>query len=133
MRNFSAQEEDDELLVPRITDELACEQMKARPKLKWLLGGASTGNESAAKIPEPALSQRRPSTSGRLEEQAQTRIPQRSKSSNALQYDAHRPVASRLSVDRTSSKRTKFFCTFCQKKFHHRVSELYFTSWFSIG
>ena len=129
MRNFSKQDENDGLLVPRITDELAYEQMESRPKLAWLLGGLSTGIESTARVPEPALNQNRPSTSGRLEEETRPRIPQRSKSSSALQYNAHNPIESQKAsmIDRTPSKRHKFFCTFCQKKFHNRVSELYFT------
>lgn len=125
MRSFREQRANDELLVPRITDSVAYEQIISRPKLAWLLGDVDMNNTSSLRPTEPAKNVARPATSDRMKEDMQQRLPRRSKSSSALGNDVQQSFMNpkTLTIDRTHSRRQKFFCTFCQKKFHNRVSQ----------
>lgn len=132
VRRFKEQKDNEELLVPRITDEVIHQQMALKPKLAWILGGENV-HTSVMERPSTSASATgtvdtwndmpsRPTTSGRptpMPEQA----PRRVKSSSALIEESHWPndKSSSLLVGRKSSKRPKFFCTFCQKRFHNRV------------
>lgn len=133
LRKYKQQEKENaELLVPRVTDEMAYEQMAAKPKLAWILGGDSTDAKSI-KRPKSSGSviasttddlPDRPSTSGTLEGGAQSKAPRRAKSSGALQDRARQSITTTKQptpVDRKPSARIRFYCTFCQKRFHSRV------------
>lgn len=131
-QRMNEQRENEELLVPRITDELAYEQMASNPKLAWILGtdGVGISNNTklttSAKMTGPVFNQlpNRPSTSGRLKDDTQTKLPRKSKSSSALGQEPYESVTSSkaIAIERTSSKGLRFFCTFCRKRFHYQVS-----------
>ncbi|KAL5385323.1 hypothetical protein DPSP01_004783 [Paraphaeosphaeria sporulosa] len=131
MRRFNQWKENEELLVPRITDEMAHQQMALKPKLAWILGEDSTNISStdrpmtSTSVTADALNDTpsRPATSGRSTGSMPEKVPRRSKSSSALIEESHWASDKRRSVlvRRTSSKRPKFFCTFCQKRFHNRA------------
>lgn len=131
IRLYEKERENAELLVPRITDEMAYERMVAQPKLAWILG---TDNADARSIVRPKSSGSmapsttddlpdRPSTSGTLVEGGQNRNPRRTRSSGALDERARQAALERKSagVDRKPSRRARFYCTFCQKRFHSRL------------
>ncbi|KAJ4287360.1 homeodomain mating type protein alpha2 [Kalmusia sp. IMI 367209] len=131
MRKMNEDQDNAELLVPRLTDEMAYEQMASKPKLAWILGGDSADARSVGR-PKSSASVianttddllDRPSTSGTLIEEAHSRLPRRAKSSSAINEEAHQSATNRkvVIVERTSSKRPKFFCTFCHKRFHSRA------------
>ncbi|KAF2442243.1 hypothetical protein P171DRAFT_474677, partial [Karstenula rhodostoma CBS 690.94] len=128
VQRFDERKENEELLVPRITDERAHQQMALNPKLAWILGGDST-NTSGMERPMTSTSitvdtlsdmPSRPATSGRLTRPVLEKLLRRSKSSSVLLDESHWSSDRRRAVlvGRTSSKRPRFFCTFCQKRFH---------------
>lgn len=130
IRRYMEERENAELLVPRITDEMAYERMAEKPKLAWILGGDSIDAKSirrpkssgslAASTTDDVLD--RPSTSGTLVEGAQNKVPRRSKSNGALDDRFRQTAVEKRPVpERKASKRPKFYCTFCQKRFHSRL------------
>jgi hypothetical protein len=127
MRRFDEKKGNEELLVPRITDEMAYQQMASKPKLAWILGDSSaerpkTSISVAADTSNAMPSQ--PATSDRVIGEVSGRLPKRSKLSSVLLEEARRTSDRRraMLVGRKSSKHPRFFCTFCQKRFHDRVS-----------
>ncbi|KAF2118119.1 hypothetical protein BDV96DRAFT_378078 [Lophiotrema nucula] len=132
MEQYRTERENSELLVPRVTDEQAYAQMAARPKLAWILGGDMSDAKSierpkssgSAIISPSDTIPERPSSSSTMREPLPSRIPRRSKSNGALDENARQSLASKASgpsLDRKPSRRARFFCTFCQKRFHSRV------------
>ncbi|KAL5391611.1 hypothetical protein PMIN03_003195 [Paraphaeosphaeria minitans] len=124
VRRFDQRKENEELLVPRITDEMAHQQMALKPKLAWILGGDSTNKPmTSTSITADTLNDgpSRPATSGRSIDSMPEKIPRRSKSSSAILEESQWASDRRRGVmmGRTPSKRPKLFCTFCQKKFHN--------------
>lgn len=134
MQRFRAERDIPEPLRPRITDEEAHARMAAHPKLAWVLGADSSDAQSITRpkssgsgmtrmsdIPE------RPSSSGTLGDTVpslQDRTPRRSKSSGALDEKARLAALEKRQAgifERKPSRRPKFYCTFCQKRFHSRV------------
>lgn len=130
MRRYKAEVNTPEPLSTRVTDEMAYEQMMARPKLAWILGAdisdaksierpQSSGSilTSNTEIPD------RPSSSHTLADTAQHRALRRSKSNGALDERTRQAALEKRTggiFDRPS-KRPKFYCTFCQKRFHNRL------------
>lgn len=131
VRKINERKENEDLLVPRITDEMAHQQMALKPKLAWILGGDST-NTSGMGRPTTGTSPTvdtlndvpsRPATSSRLTRPVPEKLPKGSESNSVLLDESHWSSDRRrgVVVGRTASKRPKFFCTFCQKRFHNRV------------
>ncbi|KAF2679332.1 hypothetical protein K458DRAFT_435188 [Lentithecium fluviatile CBS 122367] len=131
MRRHRTEKENAGIPRPRITDEMAYERMAEKPKLAWILGGdvqdaksikrpKSSGSLVASTMEDPPD---RPSTGGTLVESNNGRAPRRSKSSGALDEKFRQTAAERKSaaVERKPSKRIRFYCTFCQKRFAGRV------------
>lgn len=128
IRQYKAERDAREAAVPVVTNEMAYAQMAAHPKLAWILGGNTT-DERSVKRPKSVASTTddlpdRPSTAGQAHEISKERIPRRSKSSGALDERARQTAIDKhatRSVERKPSKRPKFYCTFCQKRFHSRL------------
>ncbi|KAF1997440.1 hypothetical protein P154DRAFT_280643 [Amniculicola lignicola CBS 123094] len=129
MRRYRAEREAE--LTPRVTDEMAYSQMAAHPKLAWILGGDAT---DARSIERPKSSgsvlatddiHERPSTSETLVENSSGQPLRRSKSSGALSEKSRQALSEKRSAmvleRKPSNKRPRFYCTFCQKRFHSRV------------
>ncbi|KAF2705162.1 hypothetical protein K504DRAFT_96230 [Pleomassaria siparia CBS 279.74] len=112
----------------RVTDEMAYARMVAQPKLAWILGGdvsdtkvierpKSSGSvhvSSSAGLPE------RPKTSGSATAAFPGQVPRRTKSSGALDERVRQAAIEKKNLgglERKGSKRHKFHCTFCHKKF----------------
>ena len=117
--------------APSVTDEMAYAQMARQPKLAWILGGDVSDLKS---IERPKSNgsvltgitdvSGRPSSSGTVAEPAQHRMPRRSKSNGALDEKAREAILEKRSAGFFTVKprrRARFFCTFCQKRFHSRV------------
>jgi hypothetical protein len=115
----------------RTTDEAARAMMTANPKLAWILGG-DTGHASTTVRPKTVLSTTddipdSPSTIGKAREMSFGEMPRKSKSSGALRDEARQPPVTTKaegSLERQLSKRSKYYCTFCQKRFHSRIEWL---------
>ncbi|ORY15029.1 hypothetical protein BCR34DRAFT_197209 [Clohesyomyces aquaticus] len=118
----------------RVTDEMAYAQMAARPKLAWILGGDISDSKSIerpkssgsvlANSPEEIEYPGRPSSHGALEDSASARTVRRAKSHGALEEFAHKSHYSQNSGsthERKSVRPPRFYCTFCQKRFHSRL------------
>jgi hypothetical protein len=131
IRGYLAERDSPEPLSTRVTDEMAYEQMAMRPKLAWILGGDVT---DARSIERPKSSgsimttttdaAARPSSSGTLFGSSQSKGPRRAKSSGALDESARQSALERRAggvFERRLSKRAKFYCTFCLKRFHSRL------------
>lgn len=124
---------------PRTTDESARAMMAANPKLAWILGGEHVENMNTTARPRPTtmsttddIPDSPSSVGGKFNDVP--RIPRKSKSSSALKEDSRQPLPpppppppmpnSPAPVERQPSKRQRFFCTFCQKRFHSRIEWL---------
>lgn len=111
-----------------VTNEMAYAQMAAHPKLAWILGGDTADGRSIGRPKSIASTTDdlpdRPSTAGKALDISKERIPRRSKSSGALDERARQSAVDKnaaRTVERKASKRPKFYCTFCQKRFHSRL------------
>lgn len=131
IRGYLAERESPEPPLTRVTDEMAYEQMAARPKLAWILGGDVTDARSVERpkssgsvLTTTTYVQERPGSSGTLVETSQPKMPRRAKSSGALDEGARQAAVEKRAggiFDRRLSKRPKFYCTFCLKRFHSRL------------
>ncbi|KAF2468077.1 uncharacterized protein BDR25DRAFT_344393 [Lindgomyces ingoldianus] len=138
MRRYRAERESPASPPSRVTDEMAYAQMAARPKLAWILGGDISDAKSIERpkssgsvlvsSPEDARSPEdipeRPSTSGTMVETAPGKIPRRTRSHGALDErprKAHADKRNAMLYERKPTRRPKFYCTFCQKRFHSRL------------
>ncbi|KAF2636361.1 hypothetical protein P280DRAFT_156173 [Massarina eburnea CBS 473.64] len=137
LRRYKAERNNSDLLVPRITDEMAYERMVEKPKLAWILGGDISDARSVRRPKSRAGSMAanttddlpdRPGTSESLVDGSQNKIPRRTKSSGALDEKARRSAVEKkttttatATVERKPSKRSRYYCTFCQKRFHSRT------------
>jgi hypothetical protein len=131
IRGYLAERTSPEPLSKRVTDEMAYEQMAARPKLAWILGGDVTDarsierpKSSGSVLTTTADVQERPSSSGTLVETPQSKVPRRAKSSGALDEGARQTAVEKRTggvFERRLSRRPKFYCTFCLKRFHSRL------------
>lgn len=131
MQKYKADRDTPSPLQPRVTDEEAYAQMAARPKLAWILGGdvsdvksITRPKSSASVLTGTTENPDRPTSSGTIGDTTQNRTPRRSKSSGALDERARQAVIEKRSAgffERKPSKRPKFYCTFCQKRFHSRM------------
>jgi len=131
LRRFREEKEAAELLPSRVTDEMAYEQMAAKPKLAWILGGDGLDANSikrpksiasvGASVADGAMS--RPSTSGSLADERRAKQPRKSKSIGALDDASGRsqPEKKPPLPEMKSGKRQRFFCTFCHKRFHSQT------------
>ena len=111
----------------RVTDEMAYAQMAARPKLAWILGGDVSDAKSIERPKSSRASStddlpdRRPSTSSAVVSNFPGVIPRRTKSSSALDEGARQAALEKRAagaLERKPSKRLKFHCTFCSKRFY---------------
>ncbi|KAJ4345609.1 uncharacterized protein N0V89_011742 [Didymosphaeria variabile] len=106
VRRFNEQKENEALLVPRITDDMAYQQMASKPKLAWILGGDSANARTSERPTTSARgtaeafndSPNRPATSAGPIEEVQDRLPRRSKSSSVLVEEARRSSNRRRAV-----------------------------------
>lgn len=125
MRLYEAERDAHHVHTQVVTDEVAYARMAAQPKLAWILGeehthvidGLSPVSRTTDDIPD------RSSTTGKPDSTSNDRVPRRSKSSDALDERARHVAVDRATVtqaERKPGKRTKFYCTFCQKRFHSR-------------
>jgi hypothetical protein len=131
MRSYKAERHAPDLHVPRVTDEMAYQQMAEHPKLAWILGGDISDAKSIARpissasvLTGTADVPERPSSAGTLRETIQLRGPGRARSSSALNESARQAAMEKRVgglFERKPSRRAKFFCTFCLKRFHSRL------------
>ena len=114
-----------------ITDEMAYERVAEKPKLAWVLGAdlqdtksirrpKSSGSLAVSTTGEMSA---RPSTETLVEGNTKRALRRRSKSNGALDERARQSTVGKpqATVERKPSKRIKFYCTFCQKRFLSRV------------
>lgn len=144
MRRIDEQKEH-AVLRPSITNEMAYKQMASNPKLAWILGdervdfGSAGRPTTSASVTAPKFESvpSRPDVNSRMTEEVQDKSPRRSKSSSVLGQESRRPPSDNKRavgvLGQTTSKRPKFFCTFCQKRFHGRVSQVGITVLAHIG
>lgn len=135
MRQFKIEQHPPLPNATRTTDESARAMMAANPKLAWILGG-DTGHATTTTTtmvrPKTMLSTTddipdSPRTIGRPHDMPAGEMPRKSKSSGALRDEARQsPTTTKAegNLERQPSKRTKFYCTFCQKRFHSRIEWL---------
>jgi hypothetical protein len=134
MRHFKIERVAPEPKAPKMSDESARAMMAANPKLAWILGGDTTESRSIAK-PKTMMSTTddipdSPSSFGKAVQDASFgRIARKSKSSSALKEEAHQehvPDVPKLdhTVEQQASKRSRFYCTFCQKRLHSQAEWL---------
>jgi hypothetical protein len=131
MRQFKIEGDSQRHNTSGMTDESARAMMAANPKLAWILGGDTVEAKSIVKsktmfnttddIPNS------PNSVRDAHDMTYSRLPRKSKSSGGLNEESRQ--ASLLSkpnsiVERRSSKRSRFYCTFCHKRFHVRVEWL---------
>ncbi|CAO2656759.1 Nn.00g055620.m01.CDS01 [Neocucurbitaria sp. VM-36] len=117
-----------DVTAPIVTDDMAYAQMAAHPKLAWILGGDPTDVNNVGKPKSVANTTEdipdRPRTSGRTNDIPKYSLPRRSKSSGALDERARQDAVDKMTtrpIERKPSKRPKFYCTFCHKRFHSRL------------
>jgi hypothetical protein len=133
MRQFKIDQITPEHKAPKMTDESARAMMAANPKLAWILGGDTMETRSIAKpktitsttddIPDS------PSSFGKaVHDASYGRIPRKSKSSSALKEEARNDVPGvpklHNTIESQLGKRSKFYCTFCQKCLHSQAEWL---------
>jgi hypothetical protein len=136
MRRFKIERVAPEPKAPKMTDEAARVMMAANPKLAWILGGETIESRSIARpktttrttddIPDS------PSSFGKAVQDASFgRIPRKSKSSSALKEETHHhasdvPDVPKLhhAIDQQLRARSRFYCTFCQKRLHSQAEWL---------
>jgi hypothetical protein len=131
MRQFRIEGDIQGPSTSKMTDESARAMMAANPKLAWILGGDTIETKSMVKprtmfnttddIPDS------PSSIAKIHDMTYGRMPRKSKSSGVLSEDARQaPVVPKpdSTVERRSSKRSRFYCTFCHKRFHSRAEWL---------
>ena len=133
MIQYKNEQELQRRIAPKVTDEAAHAIMAANPKVAWILGGDAMDARSIVR-PKSVLStsediQERPSTAGKIHgvSVSQGRFPRRTRSNGALDARVHQAPAIALSekaIERQPSKRVKYYCTFCQKRFHSRIEWL---------
>lgn len=131
LREYNAERITLEPLSAIVTDEMAYQQMAARPKLAWILGedvsdakSIERPKSSGSGLPGTAEITERRGSSDTLVSSIPSRIPRRSKSSGALDEKARQAaVEKRVGgvFNRKPSTRSRFFCTFCLKRFYSRV------------
>lgn len=133
MRRFRSDKDPPATPKQGITDEMAYDRMMQQPKLAWILGAdvqdakSIRRPKSSGSLALSALSSNddlpsaRPSIDSSLIEAGSRRAARRSKSIGALDDRPSQSTASRRPVGADSSKRIRFYCTFCQKRFHGRL------------
>lgn len=131
MRRYKAEREAAIIPSRYITDEMAYERVVEKPKLAWVLGAdiedaqsikrpKSSGNlalSSADDVPG------RPSTETLVEGNSRFTAPRRSKSNGALDEGARQATTEKrhVAVEHRSTKRVRYYCTFCQKRFNGQL------------
>jgi hypothetical protein len=131
MRQYKDEKGSSDPLLTRVTDEMAYAQMVARPKLAWILG-ADASDVKSIERPKSSGSvltsttdvANRPAGNVALGDGIPSRGPRRSKSSGALDESTRQALLEKRSAgvfERKPSRRPKFYCTFCQKRFHSGV------------
>jgi hypothetical protein len=131
MKRYKEKGENETLRTPRITDEMAYARMAEKPKLAWILGGDV---QDAKSIKRPKSSGSlgasatydtpgRPSFSETLVKATSSKAVRKSKSSSALDEKARQSMIKEKTeiVERKANKRSRFYCTFCQKRFQSRA------------
>jgi hypothetical protein len=119
--------------VPRrhITDEMAYERVAEKPKLAWVLG-ADIQDAQSIKRPKSsgslALSSTddmpgRPSIETLVEGNDKRILRRRSKSNGALDERARQATIGKphAATDPRATKRIRYYCTFCQKRFNGQL------------
>ncbi|KAF2281221.1 uncharacterized protein EI97DRAFT_23366 [Westerdykella ornata] len=130
IRRYHAEMDAPEPFVSRVTDDVAYQQMASKPKLAWILGEDASDAKSIERpkssgsiLTGTTEAPERPTTSGTVGS-VPSRIPRRTKSSGTLDARVRQEVIERKAdsgVERKPSKRSKFYCTFCLKRFHGKL------------
>ncbi|KAH8732807.1 hypothetical protein GQ44DRAFT_696471 [Phaeosphaeriaceae sp. PMI808] len=128
MRQFKIERDAQGPMGARITDESAHAIIAANPKLAWILGGDLMDPTNSPR-PRTVFSPThegsdRPSTAGSTNDPPLGRLPRKSKSNGALDEAARQTLAVQKPENSITSppvKRLKFYCTFCQKRFHSQA------------
>lgn len=117
--------------TPKLTNASAHARMDANPKLAWILGDDAMDARSVAR-PKSTVSTvndapERPRTASEAPPMPLDAVRRRTKSNGAVADEHHEAAASPTlgsSVDQQPLKRSRFYCTFCQKRFNNRVEWL---------
>jgi hypothetical protein len=132
MRRFKIERITPEQKALRTTDESARALIAANSKLAWILGAdaAETGSiaKSTAKTSTTDDIPDSPSSFNKaIHDASYGRIPRKSKSSSALKEETRNaPDVPKLdnAIQQQPSKRSKFYCTFCQKRLYSQIEWL---------
>ncbi|KAF2750880.1 hypothetical protein M011DRAFT_186452 [Sporormia fimetaria CBS 119925] len=118
-------------LSPTMTDQIAYQQMQTKPKLAWILGPEvmealtiERPQSSGSALSGTAGPLRRHGSSGTLGDQSTAGVLRRARSNSELEQTKRRTAAEQgvgSIPERMPSRRTRFFCTFCLKRFHTKV------------
>jgi hypothetical protein len=127
MRQFKIERNDKIQGATTLTDDSARVMMASNPKLAWILGG-DVMNVTNFTRPKTVLSTTddipdSPRSTGKAHDIPYGRLPRKSKSNGALDGSLHRDPAVLKAediVEQQQSKRMRFYCTFCQKRYHDR-------------
>jgi hypothetical protein len=126
MRQFKIERNVQGHNASKTTDESARMMMAANPKLAWILGG-DTMNVRSVPQPKTALSTTddipdSPRSTGKAQDIPYGRLPRKSKSNGALDEAVYKASSNvpmpGNAIEQQPSKRSRFCCTFCQKRYH---------------
>jgi hypothetical protein len=111
-----------------VTNEEAYAQMATNPKLAWILGGDSTDVSDIGRPKSASSRTDRPPQDLNTDSTAFVSLrdkPIRKSTSNGTLEDGDRQFADGKEYGKAfeyhASKRVRYHCTFCQKRFHNRV------------
>jgi hypothetical protein len=134
MRQFKIERITPEHKALKTTDESARALITANSKLAWILGedAAETSSIAKSKVKTSTTDDIPDSPSSfnkAIHDASYGRIPRKSKSSSALKEEARLDLAPDVpkldnAIEQQPSKRSKCYCTFCQKRLYSQIEWL---------